>query len=467
MTAVYALLSLGNEPVTQRDNSHGHRTGRLVTVYPFVTQPSANRSRFAAKSWRSRDRRYMVAPMCNRPVMEITMRARFAFSCILGLLALTTVPVTASSQTTTPAPTLDFSGLIFGNYQYRTDTIASNALGGQSPNRFDLGRVYLNFRMPAGERGSIRVTTDLYQNTGGGGYYAGWALRFKYAYFQYEFTKSLFGVDGMGAVGRVGMVHNVMVDHVDSFWPRFLGQNALETHGFFASADVGVSSLVTMPKRRGEAYLTVLNGTGYTAAETDRFKDIAARYSWTPFANDSGFLRTFVITPWYLMGRAAGNFAAGGAGQVGPGRNGAITEGVQRDRRGLFAAVRDRRFTGGAEFSQRVEEIEGGANTVVSPRVVRDRTSDLMSAFAVVRPLELADAKKRSKLSLFGRFDTLDFDDTPVTKTTVAWGGVMWDLNSRATFTLDYQAMKTKTTVGATTTTVPTNTVFLHWVTSF
>jgi hypothetical protein len=389
------------------------------------------------------------------------MRAR----TILGILAGTIIPTLAVAQT--PASTLDFSGLIFGNYQYRTDTIASNALGGKSPNRFDLGRAYLNFRMPAGERGSIRVTTDLFQNTGGGGYYAGWAVRLKYAYFQYDFTKKLFGVDGMNAVGRVGMLHTVMVDHVDSYWPRFMGQNALETHGFFASADVGVASLVTMPRRRGEAYVTIQNGTGYAAAETDRFKDLAARFSWTPFANDSGFLRTFVITPWYLMGRAAGNFAAGGTGQVGPGRNGAITEGVQRDRRGLFAAVRDRRLTAGAEFSQRVEEIESGANTVVNPRVVRDRTSDLISAFGIVRPLELGDPKKRSRLSLFGRFDRFDFDDTPLTKTTLAWGGAMWDLNSRATFTVDYQAMKTKTTVGPNTMTVPTNTVFLHWVTTF
>jgi hypothetical protein len=385
------------------------------------------------------------------------------FCTAVGLLALA-APVSAQ---TNPTGSLDFSGLVFGSYQYRTDSIARNALGGESPNRFDMGRAYLNFRMPAGERGSARVTTDLYQNSAGGGYYAGWAIRLKYAYFQYDLTKNLFGVDGMSAVGRIGMLHTVMVDHVDSYWPRFLGQNALETHGFFASSDVGIASLVTMPKRRGEAYVTINNGTGYTSAETDRFKDVSARFSWTPFGSDSGFLRTFVITPWYLKGRAAGNFATGGAGQVGPGRNGAVTEGVQRDRRGLFAAVRDRRLTAGAEFSQRVEEIESGANTAASPRVVRDRTSDLISAFAVVRPLELADAKRRSPFSVFGRFDHFAFDDTPDTKTSLAWGGAMWDLNARSTFTLDYQAMKTRTTVGATAVVVPTNTIFMHWVVNF
>ena len=390
------------------------------------------------------------------------MRAR----TILCMLVLAVGPSLVSAQT--PAtPSFDFSGIIFGNYQYRTDTVAKNALGGESPNRFDLGRVYLNFRMPAGDRAGIRVTTDLYQNTGGGGYYAGWAVRLKYAFLQYDFTRKLLGVDGLSATGRIGMLQTVMVDHVDSYWPRFMSQNALETHGFFASADLGVSTLVTLPKRRGEAYVTLVNGGGYAAAETDRFKDVAARFSWTPFANDSGFLRNFVITPWYLKGRGAGNFATGGAGQVGPGRNGAITEGVQRDRRGVFTAVRDRRLTGGAEFSQRVEELESGANTVANPRVVRTRTSDLLSAFAVARPFEIADATRRSRFSLFTRFDSFDFDDTPDTKTTLAWGGVMWDLNARSTFTLDYQTMKTRTTVGAATITVPTNTVFAHWVVTF
>lgn len=395
------------------------------------------------------------------------MRARSSFASILTFLVLATVPVTASSQTTVATPALDFSGMIFGNYQYRTDTIAKNALGGQSPNRFDLGRAYLNFRMPAGERGSIRITTDLFQNTGGGGYYTGWALRFKYAYFQYDFTKKLLGVENLAAVGRIGMVHNVVVDHIDSYWARWLSQNALETHGFFASADVGVVSLVTLPKRRGEVYMTLMNGPGYTSAETDRFKDVAARFSWTPFANDSGFLRTLAISPWYLKGRTAGAFATGGAGQVGPGRNGAWTDGIQRDRRGLFVGVRERRFTGGAEFAQRVEELEAGANTTASPRTVRTRTSDLMSAFAIVRPLELGDPKKRSRLGVFARWDDFTLDDVAATasSTDLIWGGVIWDLNARSSISLDYQKMTL--TTGATNLKTPTNTLFMHWVVSF
>jgi hypothetical protein len=374
-----------------------------------------------------------------------------------AVLALAAVSYAAPLVAQQPpvAPALDFSGVMFGNYLYRLDSAAKAGLGGKNPNRFDIARVYLNFRMPAGERGSIRATTDIYQNAVPGGYYNGWSLRFKYAYFQYDATKTLFGVDGLAMVARVGMLHNVVVEHMDSYWPRWMSQNAVETHGFFASADMGAAALVTLPKRRGEMYFTVLNGNGYTAAETDRFKDVAARFSWTPFANDSGFLRTFAITPWISKGRSGGQFQSGGPGQVGP-----VTEGILRDRRGVFAGVRARRLTAGAEFSQRVEEVEGGANTVATPRTVRSRTSDLTSAFAIVRPLELMDKSRRSRLALMTRMDDFQFDDTPQSSTSLAWFGVMWDLTPRSTVTIDYQVVTGKTA----TTSVPSRNLFLHWV---
>ena len=394
------------------------------------------------------------------------MRARST----LVLLALL-CPATLASQS--PAPTLDFSGIMFGHWLMRTDSLARSTTGGKRPTRFDLARVYLNFRMPAGEKGSIRATTDILQTTAGG-YYAGWTVRMKYAYFQYDATRTLFGVDGLAANARVGMIPNFIVDHVDTFWPRWLSQDALETYNFFSSADVGVGSVLTMPKRRGEAYATIVNGTGYTAGETDRFKDVGARYSWTPFANDSSALRTLAITPWYSLGRAAGNFFNGGPGQVGPGANGAITEGVQRDRRGVFVGLRDRRVTGGLEFAQRIEGVETGLNTAASPRVVRTRTSDLIDAFVLVRPLELADKSKRSRLTLFGRFDNFDFDGpasvTPfvvASETRLLWGGILWDLNARSTFSIDFQQSKgtTATTNGTTTVsqTIPVRTLFFHW----
>jgi hypothetical protein len=287
--------------------------------------------------------------------------------------------------------------------------------------------------------------------------------RFKFAYFQYDFSKNAFGIQGLGAVGRFGMIQTVVVDHLESFWPRWLGATGVDRNFGFASADLGASTLVTLPNKRGEFYATIVNGNNYTAAETDRFKDIAARFSWTPFANDSSLLRTFTLTPWYSKGAVASAFVLGGAGQVGP-----VSRGLQRDRRGVFAGTKDRRLTLGAEFAQRIEGVEAGANTVVSPRSVRTRTSALVDGFVLVRPLELADSKQRSRLSLVGRFDSFKLDNSAppsannaATRFTVL--GATWDVTQRASFSLDYQDLKPQTGSAV----VRQRTWFMHWIVSF
>jgi hypothetical protein len=372
-------------------------------------------------------------------------------------------PATLLSQNQTSA--LDFSGVLFGNYQWRTDSAAKFATGGKPANRFDIGRAYLNFRMPAGDRGAIRITTDVYQQTGAAAaFYAGWAIRLKYGFFQYEFTKNLAGVEGLTALGRLGMLQTVVIEHMETFWPRWMGNTAVETHGFFSSADVGVSGLFSLPNRWGEVYTTIVNGNGYTAAETDRFKDIGARVSITPFASDSGFFRTFTITPWYSKGSFGSTFADPNPVEVGT-----VSEGVQRDRVGIFAGLRDRRLTGGVEYAERLDEVETGANTVLNPRGVTKFARSLVSGFAFVRPLEIADPSKRSRLSVFGRFDSFEDANLVDAKNELTWFGVLWDLNQRATFSLDYQELKPKhpDATPPFNPTIPTKTLFAHWVVTF
>lgn len=374
----------------------------------------------------------------------------------VAIAALVLSPALLSGQTA-ERPTLDFSGVAFGNFQVRTDSAAKFSAGGEPASRFDIARAYLTFRMPAGDRANIRITTDIFQNTTDG-YYGGWAVRLKYAILQYELSKNLAGVQGLGAVARIGMLQNVVIDHMETFWPRWMGTTPVDRTGFFSSSDVGASSLLTLPGRTGEVYLTVTNGPGYQSAENDRFKDVAARFSWTPFAGDSGIARTLTITPWYYKGWRASQFVTGGGAQVGP-----VSDGLQRDRRGLFVGLRDRRITLGAEYSQRLEDVEGGANTVASPRTVRDRTSDLVAAFAVLRPAELIDPARRSRLSLIGRLEryTPDTDLDAADRFTVL--GAIWDLNSRISLALDYQGLSPKN--GSPT--VPVKSWFLHWVANF
>ena len=84
----------------------------------------------------------------------------------------------ASQPAPAPALPFEFSGILYANYQY------GGTKGNRGVNRFDVERAYLTFRATPGERFSVRVTADLYQqrDTTRDQYYRGWALRAKYAY---------------------------------------------------------------------------------------------------------------------------------------------------------------------------------------------------------------------------------------------------------------------------------------------
>ena len=260
---------------------------------------------------------------------------RIGTALALGTLSLATVAVAQQAETPkVVTPAFDFSGVILGNYRYTYDDATKNANGGQATNKFDIERIYLNFRMPAGEDGSIRVTTDVFNNTNAAtnGYYPGWSVRLKYGYFQYNFLHDIGGKKGFNAVARVGMLHTVEIDHEEQFWPRYLSQAAVERNGFFSSSDVGIATLVTLPNKMGEVYATIANGPGYVAAETDPYKDYSARISLTPFGNADNILKSFTLSPWAYAGHTASKFLAGGARQVGP-----VSDGLKRNRVGVFA----------------------------------------------------------------------------------------------------------------------------------
>lgn len=348
-------------------------------------------------------------------------------------------------------PQLDFSGVIFANWSYRTDR------GARAQNRFDVERAYLNFRMPAGDRASVRITADVFQNTAapGDAFYRGWAFRAKYAYLQYD---ALRGGTGLTATARLGMLQTVVIEHVESFWPRWISRSAVELNGFFQSADLGLAAQVGLPGKRGEIYATVTNGSGYSSRETDRFKDAAARLTFTPFASRSGFWQGTALSLWGYKGAIASRFVSGGAGQVGP-----VGEGLQRDRWGVFAGVRDRRLTLGAEVARRIEEGELGNNTVASPRVLIDSTSTLVSAFAVVRPLEILTAATRSPLAAVVRYDRarLNDDTGPAQRLMIA--GLMWDITSRLSMAADYQQLLPRDGAPG----ADAKTWFAHFVASF
>ena len=413
----------------------------------------------------------------------------------IATAVLVAVSQQASAQTPV-TPALDFSGVIFGNYSLRTDSAAKASLGGKSPNNFTVERAYLNFRMPAGDNGQIRITTDVFQNTNNAtnGFYQGWLIRIKYGYLQYTSLKNSVG-DGSNLISRVGILHTVVIDHEEGFWPRSLAQVAVERNGFFSSADGGAAGLLTLGDKWGEVYATLTNGPGYTSFERDRFKDLALRVSLTPFADHGqaagaatpsatpapirAILKTFTISPWVYKGWTGSAFASGGPGQIGSGTNGAVTSGLPRDRWGIFAGLKERRLIAAAEWAQRTDGSESGANTTLSPAVEHDSTGRVIDGFVIVRPVELFDASKKSGLTLVGRFDHFTPNTSPSAAnyagTTPAYNywvlGLGYDLTSRMTFTLDWQAQSPTDFPAPTGTNVrPTprqSTIFLHWQATF
>ncbi|MGK2934075.1 MAG: hypothetical protein ACSLFE_02385 [Gemmatimonadaceae bacterium] len=380
--------------------------------------------------------------------------AIFAFATPLGAQQPDSAGRTGADSTKPAAPAapkLDLSGVVFANYQYRTNRGAS-----RGANKFDLERVYLTLRMPAGERASVRITTDVFQQpqSGNDSYYRGWTIRAKYAYLQYDYLKR---GTARGAA-RFGLVHNVFIEHDETYWPRWISTVATDRHGYFSSADAGLASAITLPRKLGEVYAAITNGPGYTSREVDRFKDYGARLTLTPFASRAdGLLGSLALTAWSYQGSTASRFAAGGAGQLGP-----VGSSLQRDRWGVFAAVKNPALTIAAQYAARKDEGETGSNTIADQRAVVDSAGHLVSAYAIARPFASLAGAARS-ISLVGRVDRVTTNRALRQQHTLVIGGVAIDLTKAASLSLDYQEQLPRDGGPAS----PSKTVFLHLIARF
>jgi hypothetical protein len=387
---------------------------------------------------------------------------------IIGLLAVIAVPLGLGAQqpadTTRPAPPppvaptptvsipVDFSGVLYANFQYQGAKGAT-----KSQNKFDLERAYLTFRMPAGDRASIRITADVFQQqtTPNDAFYRGWVIRAKYAYLQYDYLKS----GGWTGVARGGLIHNVVIDHMEQFWPRWISQTPVERSGFFSSADAGVGTLIALPNKFGEFYATIVNGPGYTSRETDRFKDYAARLSITPLSGaNNKIIKSLTLTGYTYIGAVGSAFASGGAGQIGP-----IGSSLPRKRAGVFVGVRDPRLSAGAEWDTRKDAREAGANTLLAPRVEIDSTGRLLAGFATLKPFQILNEQSTFPLGLIARWDRFKPNTATAGYVNTVIGGLTWDLNKKSALSLDYQEQTPHNGAIA----AVTKTYFLHLVANF
>ena len=358
----------------------------------------------------------------------------------LIFIAVLTAPLPALSQSNPLAvdsaaavapqkPQLDFSGILFANYQYHAEGQLRSA------NKFDVERAYLTFRIPAGEKLAVRITADVFQQTtaANDAYYRGWTLRAKYAYLQYNFLNGT----GWRANARIGVLQTVFIDYDEQFWPRWIAPSPTDRAGYFAAADAGIASTISLPKKLGEVYATIVNGPGYTSRETDRFKDYAVRISLNPFASRmTSPFRYLAATAWAYKGSTGSRFSGGGADQLG-----SIGSALDRDRWGAHAGAIHPRATVAVEYANRRDEGETGNNTVDSPRSLIDSTGQVISAYAVVRPLK-TNSTIPHPLSVIARYDRVRTNDDPNSRHRVIIGGIAWDLSRSASMSLDYQDTK-------------------------
>jgi hypothetical protein len=360
--------------------------------------------------------------------------ARLRSSALAAGLTLLVSASMLSAQTTVTIPPIDFSGVIFSNFQYRVDQRAKNF------NQFSIERAYLTFRMPAGDRASIRITTDVYQqtNTPQDAYYAGWAIRLKYAYMQYNYINGKTPND-LTAAFRMGSLQTVIIDHEEQFWPRWISQADVERAGLMTSADVGVATQIALPNKFGEIYVPVTNGPGYTSREVDRFKDPQARLTITPLASTGkGIFSTWAISPWVYKGEVASPFVNSPA----PGltSNGPMGFGLDRNRWGVFTGIRDPRLTLAGQYTEFKGQSQTGLNTPASPAVTVDSTGHILSGFIIAKPLALFDTGF-TRLNLIARYDkvTTNTNYNPAAQYHVFIGGIFFDLSRRVAMSVDYQ----------------------------
>lgn len=386
-----------------------------------------------------------------------------ALAMSMLVLATRAAAQEAKPDTTRPAPPprADLSGVLFANYQY------GGPAGARSNNRFEAERAYLTVRGRLSDRASVRVTADVYQqrDTTRDDYYGGWTFRAKYAFLQYEFLTGAHP-SGFRANARLGMLNTVVVEHEESFWPRWISNVGLERAGFFSSADAGAAATLVFPRKLGELYATVTNGPGYQAQEADRFKDAALRLTITPFGSSpNDLLRTFTFSPWVYQGARASKYARG-LGSITP-----IADSRNRDRWGILTGVNGRSLTLAAHYAERREDIEtlgiAGPDSAVN---VRGGDARIVSGFAILRPFAHRPAGPARGLGVLVRVDAIEDLDIGGDRQAVI-AGLIWEAGPRLSMALDYQEQTLDNqppgTAASRIAALDTRVWFLHAVASF
>ena len=336
-----------------------------------------------------------------------------------------TAPAPAPAPAAAPAPAtvnfpVEFSGVLFPQFIYG----GAKGNGTRSANQFQLDRAYLTAKAKVADRTSIRLTADVYRPGGNSSY----TLRAKYAFVQYDYWLNNEGFLGANGQVRLGMQQTIIIDTEEQFWPRYVAKAALERGGYFSSSDLGASTTLSFGKGLGELFAMVANGPGYTTPENDRFKDYSARLTLTPFG--STLAHGLVIAPWIYKGTVASPLRP--------------SEGRKHNRAGIFSGYKAPAFMIGGTFARATNENE---RAVPNGIATDDRSGSLFSVYAHLKPLVMLNPAGNKTWGILLRADNITGDngyvpsggDFPVVKGRFLVAGLTHDVNTRLSWSLDYQ----------------------------
>ena len=160
------------------------------------------------------------------------------------------------------------SALVFVNYQKGLSNTSF-------ANNFNISRAYLTLKGPIGDNASGKVTLDSLQ-TG----INGQETFLKYAYIDLHNVMPEGTIPGVTMDTRIGLQPTYWSSWVDSMLGLRVVAGSLQSNqGLLTSSDFGVGILgeFDVAGLKTNYLVTDLNGTGFTATETNRAKDIGAR----------------------------------------------------------------------------------------------------------------------------------------------------------------------------------------------
>ncbi|HEX2778682.1 MAG TPA: hypothetical protein VHM30_04225 [Gemmatimonadaceae bacterium] len=345
---------------------------------------------------------------------------RSLLALALGTPAIAAAQQAAPTTGTTVSTPIEFSGVLYPQVIYG----GPKGNGTRSGNRFELERAYLTARAKIADRTSIRLTADVFRPGAGAGY----TMRAKYAYVQYDYWTNNAGIMGTNAQARLGMQQTVIIDQEEQLWPRWIAKTAVERLGFFSSSDLGAST--TIGNSAGELFAMVSNGPGYTQPEVDRFKDWQFRLTIHPIGNALTPAGGLIVSPWYYKGTVQSGLRP--------------AEGRKHDRYGVLAGWKTPVLTVGGQLAKSTNQNEAlNAGNVVTT----DRTGSVLSAYTLLKPFALLNPNGNKRWGVVLRWDNVDSDagyvvnpsDFPVAKGHFIVAGLTHDLNNRVSWSLDYQ----------------------------